>query len=69
MLTIRARIGGISLTDPQKAPVTEGSDWDQTYLDAGYEWCRPCREWHRPPECPIDEQGRPLNWQGVPWDE
>ena len=35
----------------------EGSDWDQTYIDAGYAWCRPHGEWHRPPECPIDESG------------
>lgn len=49
--------------------MTDGSDrqaydpdtdeWAQTFRDCGYEWCRPCREWHRPPECWIDEQGRP----------
>jgi hypothetical protein len=39
---------------------SEGSDWDQTYRDLGYEWCRPCQEWHRPPECPINEAGEPV---------
>lgn len=48
----------------------EGSDWDQTYHDVGYEWCRPCREWHRPPECDIDEDGRSLDpSSGRSWDE
>ncbi len=34
------------MTEPR-----EGSEWDQTYLELGYAWCRPCRVWHRPPEC------------------
>ena len=42
-------------------------EWDQTFLDCGYSWCRPCEEWHRPPECSVDEQGRALRWDGVPW--
>ena len=45
------------------------NDWAQTYRDCGYEWCRPCAEWHRPPECAIDEQGRALDWDGIPWDD
>ncbi len=40
------------------------SDWDQVHRDLGYEWCRPCAEWHRPPECAIDEDGVPeLDWE------
>jgi hypothetical protein len=42
-------------------------EWAQTYRDCGYDYCRPCREWHRPPECAIDEQGRALDWDGNPW--
>ncbi len=34
-------------------------DWDQAHRDLGYTHCRPCREWHRPPECAIDENGTP----------
>lgn len=33
--------------------------WDQACLDLGYAWCRPCQEWHRPPECWIDQDGTP----------
>jgi hypothetical protein len=43
--------------------------WNEAYRDAGYEWCRSCKEWHRPPECSIDEQGRPLDPEGKPWIE
>jgi hypothetical protein len=32
-------------------------DWDRVLLDAGYIWCRPCADWHRPPECWITEDG------------
>lgn len=47
-------------------PLPAGEEeWAGTYRDIGYDWCRPCGEWHRPPECPIDEQGR-----AVPtWDD
>lgn len=37
----------------------ERDEWAQTYRDTGYEWCRPCKEWHRPPECWIDPNGQP----------
>jgi hypothetical protein len=43
-------------------------EWDQVLLDVGYINCRPCDEWHRPPECAIDDQGRALRWDGVPWE-
>lgn len=42
-------------------------NWDQAYLDAGYIWCRPCREWQRSPECAIDEAGYALAWCGCRW--
>jgi hypothetical protein len=32
-------------------------DRDQAYLDAGYIRCRAHGEWHRPPECAINEDG------------
>lgn len=38
-------------------------------LNAGYPFCRPCGEHHRSPECAIDEQGRSLSSEGVPWEE
>lgn len=38
-------------------------------LNAGYPWCRPCGEHHRPPECAIDEQGRALASDGTPWED
>jgi hypothetical protein len=44
-------------------------DDDCWYFDAGYPYCRSCREHHRPPECPVDEQGRSLNPSGEPWDD
>ena len=68
----RSTVTAWSMTDLARVTApkpTEGSDWDQTYRDAGYEWCRPCGEWHRPPECAIDELGRALHWTGVPWDQ
>lgn len=41
-------------------------EWHQAYLDSGYDWCRPCREYHRPPECAIDQDGVPeLEWDEV----
>lgn len=36
-------------------------EWDQAHRDIGREWCRPCREWHRPPECTIDQDGSPTD--------
>lgn len=51
-------------------PTTDDRDngWAQTYRDCGYTYCRPCGEWHRPPECAIDEHGRALDWDGAPWE-
>jgi hypothetical protein len=39
------------------------------FVDCGYPWCRSCAEHHRPPECPVDEEGRALAPCGHPWDE
>lgn len=54
------------MTDPTPAdPRPQPADdyWHRAYLDAGYDWCRPCGEYHRPPECAIDERGVPeLDW-------
>ena len=33
-----------------------------------YPWCRPCHEHHRPPECDVDDQGRPLMSCGCAWE-
>ena len=41
--------------------------WTITHLAAGYVWCRPHEEWHRPPECAINEQGQAVDWEGKPW--
>lgn len=38
-------------------------------LNAGYPFCRPCGEHHRPPECAIDQQGRALSPSGEPWED
>lgn len=35
-------------------------EWDETYRDGGYEYCRPCDDYHRPPECAITETGAPV---------
>lgn len=43
----------------QAAP---GDDWGQTMIDLGYTWCRPCVEYHRPPECAIREDGSTAHW-------
>lgn len=40
-------------------------EWDQVMIDAGYAWCRPCDEWHRPPECAVALDGLPVHW----WDQ
>lgn len=42
-------------------------EWDETLIEAGYIYCRPHEEWHRPPECAIDQQGEPLMWCGCRW--
>jgi hypothetical protein len=30
-------------------PKPADDEWHQTYLACGYDWCRPCGEYHRPP--------------------
>jgi hypothetical protein len=59
----------VSGPDPAPPPVQHetGCDgqpgcWCQTYIDFGYIWCRPDEEWHRPPECPVNEAGEPDPW-------
>lgn len=37
------------------------------HVAAGYPWCRPCAEHHRPPECPINERGEALAPCGCTW--
>lgn len=44
-------------------------EWDQAYIDLGYVHCRPHGEWHRPPECAIDQEGHALMWCGCRWSE
>ncbi len=39
------------------------------YFDFGYPWCRSCAEHHRPPECPVDEQGYSLTFDGERWED
>ena len=58
---------------PHTTPLPEGclcGDPDECdYKVFGYPYCRPCAEHHRPPECPVDEQGRSLSPCGHPWDD
>lgn len=51
------------MTDCQPAPGDD--EGGQTMVDLGYTWCRPCREYHRPPECAILQDGSTAHW----WDE
>jgi hypothetical protein len=37
-------------------------EWAQTYRDLGYAFCRPHQEWHRPPECAINQNGETVPW-------
>lgn len=51
---------GLMHPDQAYVPLPPGEEeWAQTYRDCGYDWCRPCREWHRPPECWITPDGVP----------
>ena len=39
------------------------AETDRWFEACGYYFCRPCGEYHRPPECAIDEDGVPeLDW-------
>lgn len=29
-------------------------EWDIAFMQTGYSYCRPCGEYHRPPECVIE---------------
>lgn len=60
----RARPGAVCLpggwqTAPGDRKIENVDDWDQTLRELGYVDCRPCDEWHRPPECWITEEGTP----------
>jgi hypothetical protein len=56
--------------DPDTLGTDDGSGTTTClYFALGYPWCRSCREHHRAPECPIDENGVSLAWCGHPWDE
>lgn len=37
-------------------------EWGPTMNDLGYTWCRPCVDYHRPPECAIREDGATAHW-------
>ncbi|QXN73930.1 hypothetical protein SEA_BLAB_3 [Microbacterium phage Blab] len=41
-----------------------GDEWDQVMFDAGYTWCQPCGEHHRPPQCAL----RPDGSIAHPWE-
>lgn len=43
--------------------------WDETLLELGYINCRPCKEWHRSPECAIDTEGFALQSCGCRWSD
>jgi hypothetical protein len=52
------------MTTPQRAAGhRDAGEWANAYQDIGYEYCRTCTDWHRPPECPVDDSGKPLH----PW--
>jgi hypothetical protein len=44
-------------------------EWDQLLIDSGYIYCRPHAEWHRPPECAIDQEGHALMSCGCRWSD
>lgn len=39
------------------------------FVNAGYLWCAPCGEHHRPPECAVDSDGYALAPCGCRWTE
>ena len=55
------------MTAPDADTAGPADDWHQTYVELGYLYCRPCREYHRPPECAINEYGQALDPDGRPW--
>lgn len=40
---------------------------DCDYFAFRYPWCRPCGEHHRPPECPVNQDGESLAPCGCTW--
>jgi hypothetical protein len=50
-----------------KLPASEQDPdrWAEAYWDTGYTYCPADKEWHRPPECAIDEAGQP----SPPWKD
>lgn len=57
------------MTTPREATACACGDDDCLHFTLDYPWCRPCEEHHRPPECPVDAQGRALAPCGHPWDD
>lgn len=51
--------GGRATPDDRKIENDDVDEWDQLLLSLGRIHCRPCAEWHRPPECWITEEGTP----------
>ena len=43
--------------DPPPAYDPDDDEWAAVHRALGKEWCRPCAEWHNPPECWIDTEG------------
>jgi len=48
-------------------PLNGGWD-DETMALMGYVWCRAHTDYHRLPECAVDESGQPLMPCGCPFD-
>lgn len=53
-----ARVPGGRAT-PADRKIENDDEWDPVLISLGFVLCRPCNEWHRPPECWIDETGTP----------
>jgi hypothetical protein len=56
--------------DRSKLPASEDDEWADAFWDAGYDYCRAHKDWHRPPECEIDENGNPdPSWNRIDDEE
>lgn len=55
-------------TDNHDVMTCRCGEGDCPNFDAGYPWCRPHGEHHRPPECPVDECGTAAPWWEQPGD-